>query len=502
MNPANANPLLPGGTREFKTRSAAWVPYVFGGCFGGMGALFAIIGIGSIVMGGGYDLVLFAILGVVFVLIGIGIPVGMYFFGKKHTITCRPGGFTVRTENKRKGTEQNDYRWEEVSSTDYLERRSSSTRRRSGTTYFVHCGNDAWPCFQRRSRDRRPLRTARLVQCHDSAPSLHMGAAGREFRCEAGAVVRRAQCVCPHTPSESCSSRWCFRRASAATDRVMIAPRSPRQRKRYDFVRTRKLRLAIMVAAAVPLTGSICAHDTWLIPEKFHVPVNTAITLDLTSGMEFPKLDVGPKPERVESAHCRLAGQGFPITKKLPAANSLQLTIDLAEQGVATLWVQLPPRALELKPEEVDHYFEEVSPPEELRRQWAEMNPKRWRESYAKHQKTFVRVGEPDSDKSWADAVGSFLEIVPETDPTKVKAGDEFSVRVLRNGVPLAAFSLNAVAAREAKGETRKTDADGRATFRLDKPGAWLLRGTDIRKSDKPETDWESHFATLTLAVQ
>lgn len=255
--------------------------------------------------------------------------------------------------------------------------------------------------------------------------------------------------------------------------------------------------LQSLVCAA--LATSAFGHDTWLIPDKFNVPPKSTVTLDLTSGMEFPKLDVGPKPERVERAQCRLAGRTFDMKDKAAAANSLQLKAELSEPGIAALWVKLPPKALELKPEEVEHYLEEVSPPEELRKQWVEMNPKRWRELYAKHQKTFVRVGQPQSDTSWREPIGTFLEILPEKDPTAVKTGDEFPVRVLKDGAPLAGFSLNAVAANQTKGETRQTDAEGRVIFRLDKAGAWLLRGTDIRKSTKPDTDWESHFVTLTL---
>ena len=67
-----------------------------------------------------------------------------------------------------------------------------------------------------------------------------------------------------------------------------------------------KTRLAAVAGAM--LATSAFAHDTWLIPEKFSVPPKTTVTLDLTSGMEFSKLDVGPKPERVENAKCRLAG--------------------------------------------------------------------------------------------------------------------------------------------------------------------------------------------------
>jgi len=256
---------------------------------------------------------------------------------------------------------------------------------------------------------------------------------------------------------------------------------------------------ALLFAVSLPTTS---AHDTWLIPDQFNLAPKSTVTLDMTSGMEFPKLDTGPKPERVQSATCRLAGKTFEITNKAAAPHSLQFKAELPEAGVATFWVKLPPRSIELKPEEVKEYLDEVDAPEALRKQWAEMKEQRWRESYTKHQKTFARVGDPASDLSWAVPVGTFLEIVPEKDPTTLKAGDDFPVRVLKDGNPFAGFSLNAVNAGQPKGETRKTDADGRVTFRLDAAGRWLLRGTDIRKSNQPDTDWESDFVTLTVEAK
>jgi uncharacterized GH25 family protein len=253
---------------------------------------------------------------------------------------------------------------------------------------------------------------------------------------------------------------------------------------------------------AVSLAASALAHDTWLIPHQFNLAPKSTVTLDMTSGMEFPKLDVGPKPERVQSAKCRLAGKTFDITTRTAAPNSLQFKTELADVGIATIWVKLPARAIELKPEQVKEYLDEVDAPEALRREWADMKPQRWRESYTKHPKTFARVGEPMSDRSWAEPAGMFLEIVPEKDPTLLKVGDDFPVRVLKDGKAFGGFSLNAVSAGQTKGETRKTDAEGRAKFRVGTAGRWLLRGTDIRKSTQPETDWESDFVTLTFEVK
>ncbi|HEX8490511.1 MAG TPA: hypothetical protein VF626_05800, partial [Chthoniobacterales bacterium] len=158
----------------------------------------------------------------------------------------------------------------------------------------------------------------------------------------------------------------------------------------------------VLIALLLPvaLTTSALAHDTWLIPDQFNLAPKSTVTLDMTSGMEFPKLDVGPKPERVQSAECRLAGKTFDITNKTAAPHSLQFKTELPEAGVATFWVKLPARSIELKPEEVKEYLDEVDAPEALRKQWAEMKEQRWRESYTKHPKTFARVGEPASDRS------------------------------------------------------------------------------------------------------
>ena len=250
------------------------------------------------------------------------------------------------------------------------------------------------------------------------------------------------------------------------------------------------------------LVTSAQAHDTWLLPDQFDVPPKSSLTLNLTSGMAFPVLETGPKPERIEVARCRLAGKTFEIGDITAGLRALVFKTELLEPGVATLWVKLPPKSIELNPDQVQEYLAEIGAPESVKTQWATMEVKRWREFYTKCPKTFVRVGGADGDHSWAEPVGLELEIIPEKDPTRLNFGDEFSVRVMKGGLPHPGFSLNAVAAGETKGETRKTDASGRVGFRFNKAGQWLLRGTDLRKSSRNDAEWESVFATLTLEVR
>ena len=262
-----------------------------------------------------------------------------------------------------------------------------------------------------------------------------------------------------------------------------------------------KSHFTIAALALLALTLPALAHDTWLAPDKFSVAPGSTVTLDMTSGMEFPKLDAGPKPERVEAAKCRLAGETFDLERPIGAANALQFQANLRQAGVATIFVKLMPRALELKPDEVQHYLDEVDAPAALRKEWNDMKEKRWRESYTKHAKTFVRVGETPEDRSWAEPIGAALEIVPESDPMTLREGGILPVRVLKDGAPLKNFALSAVGEGDTKGEIRRTDAAGRVSFRINKAGPWMVRGTEIRKSTAGDVDWESDFATLTLEV-
>ncbi len=93
------------------------------------------------------------------------------------------------------------------------------------------------------------------------------------------------------------------------------------------------------------------------------------------------------------------------------------------------------------------------------------------------------------------------LEIVPEKDPTRLRAGDDFPVRVLKHGKPLDNFPLGIIRGRAAKGVSEQTNAEGRVVFTLNLAGKWLVRGTELRKSSAPDIEWESDFTTLTIEV-
>lgn len=257
--------------------------------------------------------------------------------------------------------------------------------------------------------------------------------------------------------------------------------------------------LALFLAAV----GTAFAHDTWLLPTSLRIPVGRAISLSLTSGEAFPVDDFAINATRVMRAEARLAGRTTTLTGARPATLSLRYRWRPMQAGVATIAVELAPKTLSLSADKVDEYLDDIAASPALRARWAgQPQPRRWRESYSKHAATFVRVGNPRADSSWARPLGLGLEIIPERDPTSLRAGDTLGVRVLRSGIPLSGFMLGAHRAGGTAPTFVSTDAAGRARVVLPSAELWMLAGTDLRPSTSPNLEWESDFATVTLSVQ
>ena len=265
--------------------------------------------------------------------------------------------------------------------------------------------------------------------------------------------------------------------------------------------------LALVLVAATAL-----AHDTWLLPARAVVPPGTELRLELTSGMAFPASALPVDAGRVATARLRLAGATDSLPGPLPGERALRFRVPLRRAGAATVWVSLAPRTLALAPAEVAGYLAEIGAPDSVRAAWRAQpagpdGAPSWRERYAKHAKTVVRVASPlrpypGADASWGEPTGQALELVPERDPTTLHPGDTLRVRLLRAGLPVPFHPVGVVGGGTARGRLARTDAVGRAAVVLPRAGRWLLRTTVLRRGTAPDVDWESDFATLTVAVR
>lgn len=254
----------------------------------------------------------------------------------------------------------------------------------------------------------------------------------------------------------------------------------------------------IAAAATVPAL----AHDTWLLPRQWHPKPSERLVADLTSAMDFPKPETAVRADRLVAGSMRLNGTITPLEPLSSAGKTLRLATTVSRPGVAALWIVTLPRTLDLKPDEVEHYLEEVGAWDTVGEQWRRSGGKTWRETYTKVAKTLVSVGESRDGTSWSEPVGAPLELVPASDPAGLVDGSELSLRLLCNGKPVADLAVGAVSGSGAAPVLRRTDGEGQVSFRLDRPGPWLFRATLLRPAKSRSGEWESTFTTLTLDVR
>jgi nickel transport protein len=97
--------------------------------------------------------------------------------------------------------------------------------------------------------------------------------------------------------------------------------------------------------------------------------------------------------------------------------------------------------------------------------------------------------------------VGQRFEVVPQKDPTTLRAGDEFSVKVIFDGKPLegAIITTGGAHTSDTK-DVLKTDKDGVANVTIEKSGPQLVKASyKTAINDDPDADVLSVASTITF---
>jgi uncharacterized GH25 family protein len=261
-------------------------------------------------------------------------------------------------------------------------------------------------------------------------------------------------------------------------------------------------RLVIAGLLVSILAVSVFAHETWMMPSAFSAKVGEEVRLDATSGMSFPRLESPILADRVAKAAYRLGQDVFEVTGLKNAETSLVLRQSFAKAGIATIWLDLKPKEIELTDEEVAEYLDEIHATEKVRSIWAGQKGRvAWRESYTKHLKTFVAVGDAMKDASWSVSTGAALEIVPKTNPCSFEVGQDFTVELQTESKPLPGLPVGLFMGGAKDRVFRTTNANGRATFPVAAEGRAMLFTVRLQPA-KDGKSWMSDFCTMTFEIR
>ncbi|HYN20943.1 MAG TPA: DUF4198 domain-containing protein [Thermoanaerobaculia bacterium] len=244
------------------------------------------------------------------------------------------------------------------------------------------------------------------------------------------------------------------------------------------------------------LTGpALRAHDFWIEPSSFRPQPGARVAVQLRVGEHLQGDPVPRDPRRIE----RFAVVGPAGEKEAVGLAGADPAgwIAPAEPGLHWIVFDSNHASLEQTAEKFDRYLDE----EGLERV-RELGPSKTgtvKEIYSRCAKSLLAIG-GTAGTGWDRAIGLELELVPERNPYDLKAGESLPVRLLYRGQPLAGALVKAVAANAEV--SARSDSNGRAELRLDRPGLWLIKAVHMVPAPKGSVaDWESLWASLTFEL-
>jgi uncharacterized GH25 family protein len=254
----------------------------------------------------------------------------------------------------------------------------------------------------------------------------------------------------------------------------------------------------LFVLAAIPCA----AHDTWLLPRSEQLVDGKPALFDLTSGMSFPQLESPIKKDRITHGGWRRDSASGSFDGRTEEASSLAIQVTPTGQGTAVVFLSLGPKEIDLDAEEVAHYLDEIGASEGLRRDWEQAgDDATFHETYTKHAKAFVRVGDGGEDLTCLRQIGFPIELVPQRDPTSLSVGDDIVVKAVRGGDDeLESFAVGFVCGETGETELRRTNESGMVAFTITDSGWWMVRATELRR--KSDGTFQSDFITMTFFVE
>lgn len=252
--------------------------------------------------------------------------------------------------------------------------------------------------------------------------------------------------------------------------------------------------------------NSALAHDFWIEAHPFYTPVGKPVDLSIHVGADFVGDSLPNIRNWYDDFSLYLPGEKKPVPGKLGDDPAGHFTP--GRSGTWLVGYQSRFSYVDIDPQTFRKYLEMEGLDNALDyRRKKGLEQSNGRERYIRHAKALVQAGEDFSVDASTLAIGYELEIVPERNPYRLKAGDRLPVRLLYRGQPAEGLLLIAFSrSRPLEKQSLRSDEQGQVVIELDRTGTWMLKAVKILPYSSadvdPKADWQSHWANLTFELR
>lgn len=253
------------------------------------------------------------------------------------------------------------------------------------------------------------------------------------------------------------------------------------------------------------IAGPVAAHDFWLQPRGWQALPGVSLPFTVEVGHGSFRERWSGKAERLIALR-DITSRGVTDLRRVfvPGGTEPHLTRAFREPGLHIIGLATTNAVSVLPSIRFNDYLkvEGLTPAlDERARTGTSDRP--GRETYSRRAKAYVQVGsaQPGDAALATQPIGLGLEIVPEISPYALGRDRALPVRVLYQGKPLsgALVKLTSLEFDAKPLETSRTDASGRAVFRVPPVGSWLVNVIWTRPIKSTTADYETIFSSLTF---
>lgn len=258
--------------------------------------------------------------------------------------------------------------------------------------------------------------------------------------------------------------------------------------------------LVIIFAFAYPKISG--AHDFWIEPNQFQIPKNEQVNITLREGVDL-KGNSLPYITEWFSDFSFTDGEGKHVVKS-ELGNDPAATLT-PSSGTTLLGYHSTRDFVSLKADKFAKYLEQEGMEYILpQRKARDEENKDAKEYYVRCAKTLLQSGPNNDNEIYRTRLGYTLEVMPETNPHKLKPGEILSLQLLYLGNPIEGVRIRAF----TKGEPNtnmdnRTDSEGRVKLKLPRKGIWLIKAVHMVPIENDlKARWESFWASLLFELK
>lgn len=263
-------------------------------------------------------------------------------------------------------------------------------------------------------------------------------------------------------------------------------------------------KIIFLIAFSISL-GLAFGHEFWLEPSQFFARVGDQIRVQVLVGENFTGERSEGKKNRIIRYRHETASASTDLAPTLQGDSYGDVTVPLRTEGTHLLSFANTPKFLTMKPDSFLLYLEEDGLDNVIadRKQRGE-TAKPSRELYQRCVKALVQVGSK-TDNTFAKNTGMTLEIIPVQNPYTQHPGQTAEFQILFENKPLAGALVrywNRDVQNHVSEEKQRSDAQGRARFKLRAGSNMVSLVRMIPHTDTTEADWHSYWGSLTFGCR